>query len=806
MLKYNFISTLRTQIRNFKTYAVIVTALILILLAGCGGGTNPGGELSSTTEAFDFGEDFEGLEEVARSGELVNTDTIFNSPEDLKIVSFAEETGIDDQGSFSISANDTNEHQSMIIEDNEGTPVLLALYDPETDTTEASIESTAKALLLLNPQLIGASPEDKTTYLNAIENDSTWNELISEMENAYSGNPATALNFEDNPIIFQLIVELMVIGIEARQANSEPVTDIQTAKFIEAGENGPYIDNIESNQVKFLNPKAVWYAAGIYRNDEELSSIYNIHKKDGLLRVDWTWPPKITGDPQETEFFLHDGSYRVGLEKGLDYSNILDFGTDPVARATALNTYEMIMHTLSLIVASLPSPDPSKVMDIILQDTSSLIDLSRQIMMEKYQDAVITAIGILQQHADDIAYLLWTESKENAGHFVSAMGGFLKDILQVYKVMEITNTVGPFIYDMVTAESHIDYSFTIQNGVVVSHEINKAPTVEFTSSPSVGTLDTVFEFNAADTTDDIDDIYDFDFRWSWNEGKDWTDWDSRPITSRRFTETGSFAVLCEVRDSSGAVGQTFHYVNVSGGDETATHIIILQDVLPWDTPAMTDLLSDAGFSEADFGDMTFEIVPSLEMRTVELNPDQDLVIIANDQPQSFYNAYAETQIRFNNFVNNGGSLLWGACDEGWSEGSILEAGINLPGNIDIQYNNCYNNYTTDAESPLISDFPYETYHNFASHEGFINLPLNASVYLEDELGNATLMEYNLGSGWIIISGNTYDHQYVYSSNEFATLLPSLISHFTGIEINGNDEPAMAIARNLLTPSSGNIGQ
>ena len=54
---------------------------------------------------------------------------------------------------------------------------------------------------------------------------------------------------------------------------------------------------------------------------------------------------------------------------------------------------------------------------------------------------------------------------------------------------------------------------------------------------------------------------------------------------------------------------------------------------------MDNMLTSLGFTEGT-GPNTYEIVSSAEMTNVLLIPGEDLVIIANDQAQAFYNNYA----------------------------------------------------------------------------------------------------------------------------------------------------------------------
>jgi len=192
------------------------------------------------------------------------------------------------------------------------------------------------------------------------------------------------------------------------------------------------------------------------------------------------------------------------------------------------------------------------------------------------------------------------------------------------------------------------------------------------------------------------------------------------------------------------------------------------------------MLENLGFT-AGTGPNTYEIIKSSRMDSVPLIPGKDLVIIANDQNQTFYDNYAAVQVRFTNFVYMGGSLFWEACDQGWAQGSMVKAGVVLPGNLvtDFDYDN--NNYVSNPNLPIVAGLPNKLDHNYASHESFSNLPEGTTIYCVNEEQEPTLVEFNLGGGWIIITGQPLEHQYdrIYGAPDMEKLLPRIVAYFTG---------------------------
>jgi hypothetical protein len=222
------------------------------------------------------------------------------------------------------------------------------------------------------------------------------------------------------------------------------------------------------------------------------------------------------------------------------------------------------------------------------------------------------------------------------------------------------------------------------------------------------------------------------------------------------------------------------------------------DVNPWNSQGMVTMLTQLGFAPGT-GDNTYEIITSSDMGTAPLFPGVDLVIISNDQTQTFYDNYAANQVRFSQFAINGGSMLWEACDGGWNYGLMSVAGVTLPGNIQIDYKLDYYNYVTDQNLPLVAGLPHQMDHNYASHERFFTTPEGTTVYCVDSDNYPTLIECNIGSGWVIMSGQPLEHQYeyIYGNPDMEKLLPRIVAYFTGKPL----PPLKAIHNYKMAPST-----
>ena len=221
------------------------------------------------------------------------------------------------------------------------------------------------------------------------------------------------------------------------------------------------------------------------------------------------------------------------------------------------------------------------------------------------------------------------------------------------------------------------------------------------------------------------------------------------------------------------------------GFASGSSVIVFRDQYPWDSPALDSVLIQQGLALGTGRDCYY-VYPSSEMPLLELRPGIDLVIISNDQPQEFYDNYAANQDRFESFVRNGGTLLWCACDLGWNYGSIAGSGLELPGSVGISYGLDPVNTAANRDFAILAGLADTLRGNYASQETFTGLPYGTTTYLVNSDGLSTLIGFDLGEGWVIISGQpleyNYDRRDAYTIGE---LLSRLISFLLGV---GAGEP------------------
>lgn len=196
-------------------------------------------------------------------------------------------------------------------------------------------------------------------------------------------------------------------------------------------------------------------------------------------------------------------------------------------------------------------------------------------------------------------------------------------------------------------------------------------------------------------------------------------------------------------------------------EEAGKRILLVQDDLPWDSNANIEVLDAMG--------VEYDCVATADFVTVDLTL-YAVVIFANDQKFAAYENYKSFQEYLELFAELGGVIVFGACDEGWANGTMTG---NLPGDIEKIGKYTYNNYIAAPEHPIVTGaltdyltlLNDDLYSKYCSHTYFVEetLPAGSTVILRDSDTHApTLVEYPLGYGRVIASGLTWEHNYLYA--------------------------------------------
>lgn len=154
------------------------------------------------------------------------------------------------------------------------------------------------------------------------------------------------------------------------------------------------------------------------------------------------------------------------------------------------------------------------------------------------------------------------------------------------------------------------------------------------------------------------------------------------------------------------------------------------------------------------------------------------------------------------FAELGGVVLFGACDGGWANGNITS---ELPGGVAKYRAYEPKNYIVNKDHPVITGELSDNialtddllFGNYCSHVYFDEetLPENANIILRDTSKNApTLVEFPYGRGHIILSGQTWEHNYVHANAFSKQSLDDLFLYAISIaNVDVNSMPPIAVS-------------
>ncbi|SFB13347.1 fibronectin type 3 domain-containing protein [Acetitomaculum ruminis DSM 5522] len=184
--------------------------------------------------------------------------------------------------------------------------------------------------------------------------------------------------------------------------------------------------------------------------------------------------------------------------------------------------------------------------------------------------------------------------------------------------------------------------------------------------------------------------------------------------------------------------------------------LLIQENTPWNSTANKTVLSSV---------VKYQLLTPAQAAKKDLS-SYSIVVFSNDQSYSTYTAYTKVRAKLETYIKKGGVVCFGACDAGWANGKLVE---DLPGGVTKANENDYRNKVADKTHPIVtaalSDYngitDKDLYNNYCSHIYFnkSSLPEGTKIILNNSNNKPTLIEYKIGSGTVIASGLTWEHNY-----------------------------------------------
>jgi hypothetical protein len=197
-------------------------------------------------------------------------------------------------------------------------------------------------------------------------------------------------------------------------------------------------------------------------------------------------------------------------------------------------------------------------------------------------------------------------------------------------------------------------------------------------------------------------------------------------------------------------------------------VAIFQDVNPWGRPSNQNILTA--------NNITYMNYTSAQIGAVNLSGFEK-VIIASDQPTSFYTAVEANSTWFESYVNNGGILEIHAADGGWASGNwptgALPCGFTWNHTSGDTVDIALSGHEMLTTPNNITDGELDEWGK--SYNGyFIGYPAGSELILtEGNTGSANpvLIVAPYGSGSVIASGQTLESAYRYG---YSNLLENVL--------------------------------
>ncbi len=188
-------------------------------------------------------------------------------------------------------------------------------------------------------------------------------------------------------------------------------------------------------------------------------------------------------------------------------------------------------------------------------------------------------------------------------------------------------------------------------------------------------------------------------------------------------------------------------VTVSAKPLDEYNVLILKNSDAWGSPTIESTLQAMN--------ITYTVMSSSELQnvtTAELVKNYDMIIIASDQSQTFYNEIGPQMGKLEDYVRAGRTLEIHAANWGWSGGLWT---TTLPRNVTIVRSYSNRDYVTANNTTL--------YSSYASHGYLANLPADAEIVTVQapsgtpDYSRPSTAIYPLGSGRIFITGLTIEY-------------------------------------------------
>jgi hypothetical protein len=157
------------------------------------------------------------------------------------------------------------------------------------------------------------------------------------------------------------------------------------------------------------------------------------------------------------------------------------------------------------------------------------------------------------------------------------------------------------------------------------------------------------------------------------------------------------------------------------------------------------------------------------------------IVIAGDQPTSFYTTYALNKTLFDAYVNQGGEIEWHLAGFGWNRGDSTQ--VVLPGGVAVKGLASYlsENYVALPSHPFAAGISSPFSGTYASHGSFQNFEAISGLQTVTTQGPnegywPTLIVYSYGKGCVVASTQPLEYGFQFNQPT-GTILSNMTPYF-----------------------------
>lgn len=508
---------------------------------------------------------------VKTEGELkLPNGTAINASE-LTIRGFSESVKAGQSESVSLSVEETDKPQVLFATNGKNEPVLLGLVDPATESFEVSARTTALSLVLMNPVFMMTSADQRSKILESAAKHPAFQTLEESIVNLLKTDPENVLDIELHPKIYE---QAVLISIDLLKNSG-----LNGLKSAHAENDRPWLEPYGNQKVNVKNPKSNYFACSFNPSIDDKKA-HLIDAKSSLVSFEFAWPPVYFTEPTDNYFSIRkDGNYQVLITKGFDFSepaSFLNYGTLN-GKATLSNIGKTIGLAIDLVVG----------LDVPI---GGLLELTFDMranyyigesMARNFQEGdglgfMLNVCEFIETNNEIILYWLRTGLNPKVGSkldlqlYLAHTAKFLKNLAMVTKIVSVGNTTAnkliPFVYDLVTSDKTISYTFAMKNGRLENSVLNSPPViVGVTLSQNKVMVNSQCRLTVK-STDPENDQVSHRVHWGNSTASDW----SEPAPSGSVVEftykyvvPGNYNILVEVKDSKESSGEFSEMIPIS---------------------------------------------------------------------------------------------------------------------------------------------------------------------------------------------------------------------------------------------------